>query len=131
MGPERLADRAADPDPRVERGVGVLEDDLHRSAERAQVRAASIEDAAVLQEDVSARHRHEPHDRAADRRLARSALLDEAQAVRAGGQRQVHAVDGPHLVEAHVEVADLQEGLRPHPANLTPIFGTAATSSFV
>ena len=51
---ERLADDVADAHARVERGVRVLEDDLHVAAQRVHLAARRLHDVDALEGDVAA-----------------------------------------------------------------------------
>src|SRR5207237_6498467 len=66
----RLADDVPDGHPRVERGIGVLEDDLHVPAQPAQLFLAELEDVPSLEERLAGRRLLEPEDHPAGRRLA-------------------------------------------------------------
>ncbi len=90
---ERLADDVADGHARVERRKRILKDDLHLSAQMAQLRARAIQDVAAVEPHFTARRRQQTQDDAADRRLPRAGLADEAERF-ARSDCKVDAVDG-------------------------------------
>ena len=77
-------------------------------------RGAGTSDVATFEEDLTARHRLQAEDRAADRRLARPGLADEAQRLAAGDRERhvVDGVDGRLLPVADDEVAHLEQRRR-------------------
>ena len=65
---------------RIERGEGVLEDDLHARAQRPHLRAALVVDRLAVEEDFAALvSLIEPDQRLAEGGLARAGLADEAE----------------------------------------------------
>ena len=80
---QRLLDRAADGEPRVERGVRVLEDHLHLAAQRPQLLAAQADELAALVLHRPGARLDQLQHAAPERRLARAALADQARASRA------------------------------------------------
>src|SRR5262249_5135837 len=90
--PDCLGQDRTDLHPRIERGVGVLEDDLQRPPVRAQPSLRQREvDTAV--QDLPARRLLESHQQAPERRLPATALSDDAEDL-AAPDDQGHAVDG-------------------------------------
>jgi hypothetical protein len=130
-----FGDRRADLRARVERRRRVLEDDLHVTPVRAQTAARGQPDhVAPVEADRARGRRNQTHERPRDRRLARTALADQRQTVRARGQPERDAIDGSHRAELDDEVLDLEQWrLDGHHGAHTcaPIFGTAATRRFV
>ena len=89
---EHLLERAADGDPRVERGVRVLEHQLHPPAELAEGAMAEAGDVAAVELDAPGRRVLEAHEQPRQRRLAAAGLADDAQRL-AATQPQRHAGD--------------------------------------
>ena len=92
---ERLADDEADPLPRVQRGVRILEDHRHLAADGTHRRAREIRDVAALEQDPAVGRIEQPHDAARERRLAAARLADDAQGL-AGLDAERDAVDRLH-----------------------------------
>ena len=93
---QRLADDRADRHARVERGVGVLEDDLHVAARaRAARRLPSARDVLALEPDLARGRLDQAQDAAPGRRLAAARLADEAERL-AGCDLEADAVDRVH-----------------------------------
>jgi hypothetical protein len=90
--PQRKADDVARLLARVERAVGVLEDDLELGAQRVQLAPLGVRDVAAGEADAAARRVEQPHRRARQRRLAAAGLADQADGL-AGVDRERHAVD--------------------------------------
>src|SRR5262249_60562601 len=82
----RLGQRLADHPPRIERGVGVLEDDLELAAEEAEPLLAGGAHVLALEEDGAVIGLDEAKDGAPRPRLAAAALADEAQGVALAGR---------------------------------------------
>src|SRR6185312_12429194 len=76
---QTFPDDVADRHPRVERAVGILEDDLHVTTKLLQVVAAGGEDVASLKENLAARRRGQSQDHPPGRRLAAAGLSDESE----------------------------------------------------
>ena len=94
MDVERLGDDRADGHARIERGVGVLEDDLHVAAAAGASRPCRARRRSSPIEAALARGRlDQPQQQARQGRLAAAGFADDAQRL-AGGQRQAHIVDG-------------------------------------
>ena len=95
MDHERLRDRVAHAVARVERLVGILEDDLRLAPHRPQLALRERGDVAPVDLDrARARHEH-AHDRLRGRRLAAARLADERDEL-ARRHRQRDAVDRAH-----------------------------------
>ena len=100
---KRLADDVAARQPRVERRVRVLEDDVHLAAERPQLAPRQVRDVATLQPDGAGGRLEQPDDAVADGRLAAPGLPDEPEHL-ARRDREADAVDGVHRAAAAEEV---------------------------
>ena len=125
--PQRLAQRLADREARIERGVGILEDDLHVAPQMAQVAATERAHVPAGEADRPRRRFDEPQHHAAGRRLAAARFAHERQRL---ARRHVEgeAVDGPHRADGALEddaaldremlgqPGDGEEGLRAHAA---------------
>ena len=87
---QACADRLA----RVERGGGVLEDDLHLASEPLPRRAAQRRKWPAVVQDLARGRRQQPEHHPPQRRLARAGLADQRHRLALGdGDRDV--VDGP------------------------------------
>src|SRR5581483_9282558 len=140
---EALSHRAPDPHSRIERGIRILEDDLHSLAVAVQLPSPEVRDGRPLEEDLASGRRHEAHHGTGERGLPGPALSHEAQAERPRWQRQRDPVDRSHRPEPDDEVADLEQRRfrrsgrhrRRAPAHepppTRPTFGTAATRARV
>ena len=95
---ERLADDVADLEARVERGVGVLEDDLELAPIGPHLVARQAVDALAVDADLARGRVDQLEDRLAGGRLAAAALADEAQGL-ALGDVERDAVDRVHLAD--------------------------------
>ncbi len=95
---QRLADDGADGEPRIERGVRVLEDDLHVAPQRAQCLAAQPSDVGTLEPDFARTRLDQPQDAAAGGRLAAARFADQPQRL-ALADVEAHAVDGMDAVD--------------------------------
>src|SRR5262249_51167157 len=92
-----LADDLPDRQARAQAAVGILEDDLHLAAERAQRLAIQLGDVLAL-EAQRALGLFEPDQGAAERALARAAFTDHADGVPlAHGESQ--SVDRLHMAD--------------------------------
>src|SRR5262249_9841608 len=76
---ERLADDLSDGEPRVERGIRVLEDDLHLAAHAPQLGVGEPAQVLALEANRAGRWSFEVEDGPAGRALAAAALADEAE----------------------------------------------------
>ena len=91
--PDRLADDLATGHARVERGVRILEDDVHATAEGPQLAPREVRDVLAVEPDRPVRRLEQPVDAVADGRLAAARLADEAEHL-ARRKREGDAVDG-------------------------------------
>ena len=107
-----LGHRAADRRARIERAVGVLEDHLHLAAHGGECRAVERSDVDAVDHDRAARHRHQPHDRLAERGLAAARFADQPQRL-ADGEIEADAAHRAHharrRVEADMDVAEREQ----------------------
>ena len=118
---ERLGDDRADAEARVERGVRVLEDDLHLAAHRLQLGALRVGDLLAVELDRARGRVEEPDHEAGDRALPAAGLADEAEGL-AAAELERDAVDRLHRADLLLEddaardrevldeVVDLEEG---------------------
>ncbi len=102
MNHERFFDDVADAHARVERGVRILEDDLHLATRLAQAIAGEAQHVFPLKANFSRCRFDEPQDAAAGGRLATAGFTDQAERF-AGIDREADPVDGAN-------------GCRPSPA---------------
>ena len=93
MRPQRLFQDRPDGHARVERGEGVLEDDLHPGAQAAQGLRVQRKHVLAVKEDLPRRRLGQAQKAAAQGGLAAAGLPDQAQRL-PGVQGQVHAVHG-------------------------------------
>ena len=121
MDLQGVADDRADPFPRIEAGVRILEDQLHLAPERAELAGAVPVDRLALEDDLAGRRLQQADDRPPERRLPAAGLADEAERL-ARLHREAHAVDRMDLRDLFLEdalpdrevlldVADLDERL--------------------
>ena len=78
MDPNGLADDLADRHARIERGVGVLKDDLQRLAVRLEIATFELGDRLAFEADLALRRVLELQDDAPERGLAATGFADEA-----------------------------------------------------
>src|SRR5207302_11106323 len=76
---ERLLDRRADPEPRVERLVRILVDELHLATQRAERAGGQPRDVAAAEPDRPGVRLDEAEDGVSGRRLAAAGLADEGE----------------------------------------------------
>ena len=76
---ERLLYRGADAEPRVERLVGILVDDLHPAAQRTQLALAERHEVATVEADRSGDRIDQSQNRLGGCRLAAARLADEGE----------------------------------------------------
>src|SRR5580704_8533989 len=93
---QRLGDDIGDPHARIEGGIGILEDHLEASPQRAQHAVARMRDVDPVEADLSARGLLDPHDDAPKSRLAAARLTDQADRL-AAPDREIQAIDGADL----------------------------------
>ena len=108
--------------PRVQRGVGVLEDDLHVAAQRTQVVAVHAPDVGALEPDLARAGLDQPQDAAAGRRLAAARFAHQAQGL-ALADVEADAVDGVNLVDGAREDAALDREVLAQVADLEEVLG--------
>ncbi len=115
-----LADGRRDRRARVERGVRVLEHDLHPAPVALELVALEVGDVVPVEDDSAAGRLDEAEERAPDGRLAAAGLPDQAERL-AAPDLEADVVDGLHVADlaledaaAHREelrqVLDLDEG---------------------
>ncbi len=112
-----LGDGLADRDARIERAVGVLENDLDALAVRLQQPPRQLGDFAAGKPDAAGGRIDQPDDAARHRRFAGAAFADDAERA-ALAQRQCDILGGRHFAHRAEEGAlaiDLAE-LRSPPA---------------
>ena len=130
---QRLAQHVADLLARIERAIGVLEDDLHLAAHLRRHRAVGDVDLLAVDEQFARGRRVDQRDDAGERRLAAAAFADDRQRL-ALLDREADALHGMHgarlgeqaaadMVVAH-DVAAFEDDLA-H----TPTPGTVSSSS--
>src|SRR5918995_5978605 len=102
MGPHRLADDPADAVARIERGEGVLEDDLHAAPEGTELAFAAVSDVLAVEDDAARGRLVEPQDRAPDRRLAASRLTHQSERL-AAPDLERHVVDGLNVADVAIQ----------------------------
>src|SRR3954447_2156888 len=98
---QRSAHDRSDRVPRVERGVGVLEDHLDLAAQRLEVTLADLGDVVALEDDVTAGGREQAGDQPAGRGLAAPGLAHQPQRA-ALDDLEGDAVDGLDVADRAV-----------------------------
>ncbi len=93
--PQRLGQDFADGHARIERGVGVLEDDLHVPAQPAQLVLVEVGDLLALEAHRARRRVHQAQDQASGGRLAAAGFADQRQRL-AAGDLEADVLDGAH-----------------------------------
>ncbi len=111
-----LRDGRADPHPRVQHPVGVLEHDLHGAPVVLQRSPAQSRDVFSVKTDDPAGRPYQPQHRPAYGRLPGAALPDEPEATGSGRQLQAHPVHGADRAEPHRQLADVQQRAPVRPA---------------
>src|SRR5712691_6760405 len=96
MDGQRLADDCADFHARVERGIGILEDDLHVAAQRTERCAGEGGDVSAVKPDFAGGRLGQPQDAAPGRRFAAAGFADKTERL-AGGDLEADPVDRMHL----------------------------------
>ena len=120
MHAERFADDVARGHPRIERGEGVLEYDLHRAPDRPQRTLAEMGDVGSIDADMAARWLDQPQHAARDCGFATAGLSDQPQRF-AFAKRKADAIDRMHRADGAAqhaganrimldEVGDLEQG---------------------
>jgi hypothetical protein len=92
---ERLGEDLAHRHARVERGIGILEDDLHVAAHPPQVALAEVGDLLALEAHRAPGRVHQAEHEAAGRRLAAARFAHQRQGL-AAGDLEAHVLDGAH-----------------------------------
>src|SRR5205807_2043413 len=98
MDDQRFADDRADGHARVERSVGILEDDLHVAAQRAQRAAGQGGDVLAVEPDLAGGRLDQPQDAAPGGRFAATRFADEAQGL-AGIDLEARPIDRMHPLD--------------------------------
>ena len=111
---QRLGDDLAHGHPRVQRGVGVLEDDLDLAADGTHLLAAVVRDVLAVEDDPTRGRLEQLHDRAAERRLAATRLPDDSERL-APKNREIDAVHRLHLADGVLEEAGLDREVLDEP----------------
>src|SRR4029077_5279779 len=135
---QRLADDRRHREPRIERRIGVLEDDLHVAAQSPQRLAVEAGDIGALEPDLAGTGLDQPQDAAAGRRLAAARLAHQPERL-AGGDVKAHAVDGMDALdlareypalhrEVLAQVAHRQERIGAHSTHRTKCPGATSLS---
>ena len=101
---QRLADDVADAQARVQRGVGVLEDDLQLAAPGPHLLAREAVDALAVDADLARSRVDQLQDRFPRGRLAATALADQTQRL-ALGDVEGDAVDRMDLPDGALQQA--------------------------
>src|SRR5262249_26447874 len=103
---QRLADDLPHRHARVQRGIRILEDDLHVPRHRAQLVAAHRGDVAPLEPHAARGRLDQPQDAAAGGALAAARFADQAQRL-AGREIEADAVDRVHAADLARQQATL------------------------
>jgi hypothetical protein len=93
---ERLGDDVFDAEAGIERGEGILKDDLHIAAQAAQVGVAGGEQIAVFEADAAGSGLDEAKNHASERALAGTGFTDQSESF-AGMDVKRNLVDGTDL----------------------------------
>jgi hypothetical protein len=119
MNDEWLFDDGADAHARVQRGVGVLKDDLHVPTRLPQARLREAQNVFVLESDFTGRRLDEPQDAPAGRGFSAAGFPDEPERL-PFLDREADVVDGPddrpgrkeppRPAELSDQVPDFEEG---------------------
>ena len=96
MNVQRLADDVLHRHARIQRAVGVLENHLQLAPPRAQRRPAHPRKVFALEQNAPRRRLDQPHDGAAQRRLAATALAHQPQRF-ARRDAEAHVVHRLHV----------------------------------
>ena len=98
MHPQRLGQDLAHGHARIERGVGVLEDDLHVPAQPAQRVLVEVGDLLALEAHRARGRVHQAQHQPAGGRLAAAGFADQRQRL-AAGDLEADVVDGAHQAD--------------------------------
>lgn len=96
MNHQRLGDDFFNPHARVERGEGVLKDDLHVTAEAAQVAGTRGKNVLAVEVDAAGRGLDQAEDHASEGGLAATGLADQTQGL-AGMNVERHVIHRTHF----------------------------------
>jgi hypothetical protein len=102
VDPHRLADDPADAVARVERGEGVLEDDLHAAAEGAELAFTAVCDVLAVEDDPARSRFVKPQDRAPHSRLTAARLTHQTERL-AAPDLERHVVDRLDVADMAIE----------------------------
>jgi len=97
--PQAFHDRLAHRHARMQRGIGILEHDLHLAAQQAHLAGRHLVEVAAVEQHLAAGLAHQVEDHAAKRRLARTGFAHQPQRL-AAPDLEVDAIDGAHFVAA-------------------------------
>ena len=114
---ERLGHRKPDREPRVERGIRILEYHLDLAAQRANVRRGKTRDVAAAELDAASFDVDQSQQRPSRGRLPASGFADQRQRL-AGGEIEAHLLDRVHTSAYAAEKARAQVEPRRERANL-------------
>src|SRR5215207_1658560 len=101
---EPVADLVADPAPRVEARIRVLEDELHPASQPAKGRAVGAREIDAVEGNAAGGRRQEAEHEPADRALARSAFPDKADHL-APPNREIDVAHGAERASRGQEAA--------------------------
>ena len=95
---QRLVEHVGDAQMRIERGIGVLKDDLHAPTERAQLLAVQRQEIDAIEADLARCRLDEAKQRTTGRALARTGFADQREHLTAlDGEGNI--LDGVHLAD--------------------------------
>ena len=139
VDPERVADDLLDGLPRVQRRVGVLEDDLHLAAERTQLALGQLGDVPPLEADRALGRVEQAEHEPGGRGLAATRLAHDAERLAAAdGQGDVlDGMHGPEPLREHAlldgevlrEVLDLDDRIGRRGAQATAFVRAARSAA--
>ena len=98
MHPQRLVQDLAHGHARIERGIGVLKNDLHVPAQTAQFVLVEVGDLLALEAHRARRRVHQAQDQASGGRLAAAGFADQRQRL-AAGDLEADVLDGAHQAD--------------------------------
>src|SRR5438445_4488165 len=93
---ERLRDRVANPEPRIQRRPRILKDGLHPRVVAAELKAAERVDVLTVEEHAPGGRLLEPQQQTRGSRLAAAGFADQTERLLAS-DREAHAVDRFHV----------------------------------
>ena len=91
-----LGDDVFDPEAGIERGEGILKDDLHIAAQAAHFTGAGGEQVAAFETDAARSRLDQAQQQASERAFARTRFADQAESF-AGVNVERNIVDGAHF----------------------------------